>query len=43
MLVAAIAVRNNGSRLYGKPLQNLDTENGISILDFLRLDKICLA
>lgn len=32
-LVAAIAVRNQGSRLYGKPLQNLDYENGIRILD----------
>lgn len=32
-LVAAIACRNNGSRLYGKPLQNLDIENGISVLD----------
>ncbi len=32
-LVAAIAVRNQGSRLYGKPLQNLDVEAGICILD----------
>jgi spore coat polysaccharide biosynthesis protein SpsF len=32
-LVAAIACRNQGSRLYGKPLQNLDVENGIRILD----------
>ncbi|MHA8097397.1 hypothetical protein U8591_09675 [Aquirufa antheringensis] len=32
-LVAAIACRNNGSRLYGKPLQNLDTINQITILD----------
>ncbi|MBT4764594.1 acylneuraminate cytidylyltransferase [bacterium] len=32
-LVAALACRNKGSRLYGKPLQNLDIENGISILD----------
>ena len=32
-LVAVLACRNNGSRLYGKPLQNLDIENGISILD----------
>ena len=32
-LVAAIACRNQGSRLYGKPLQNLDVEHGISILD----------
>lgn len=32
-LVAAIACRNNGSRLYGKPLQNLDIVNQITILD----------
>jgi spore coat polysaccharide biosynthesis protein SpsF len=32
-LVAAIACRNNGSRLYGKPLQNLDVINEITILD----------
>ena len=32
-LVAALACRINGSRLYGKPLQNLDIEKGISILD----------
>ncbi|MGL1930805.1 MAG: hypothetical protein OCC45_03470 [Desulfotalea sp.] len=32
-LVAAIACRNLGSRLYGKPLQNLDIENGIRIID----------
>ena len=32
-LVAAIACRNQGSRLYGKPLQNLDVERGIRILD----------
>ncbi len=32
-LVAAIACRNNGSRLYGKPLQNLDVERQITILD----------
>lgn len=32
-LVAAIACRNQGSRLYGKPLQNLDVEIGIRILD----------
>ena len=34
-LVAAIACRNQGSRLYGKPLQNLDVENGVRILDQL--------
>ena len=32
-LVVALACRNKGSRLYGKPLQNLDIENGINILD----------
>ncbi len=32
-LVAAIACRNNGSRLYGKPLQNLDVINQVTILD----------
>lgn len=32
-LVAAIACRNQGSRLYGKPIQNLDVENGIRIID----------
>ncbi len=32
-IVAAVACRNNGSRLYGKPLQNLDVEKGITILD----------
>ena len=32
-LVAALACRNLGSRLYGKPLQNLDIEKGIRIID----------
>ena len=32
-LVAALACRNQGSRLYGKPLQNLDVTEGITILD----------
>lgn len=32
-LVAAIACRNQGSRLYGKPVQNLDVKNGIRIID----------
>jgi spore coat polysaccharide biosynthesis protein SpsF len=32
-LVAAIACRNQGSRLYGKPLQNLDVDSGVRILD----------
>lgn len=32
-LVAALACRNQGTRLYGKPLQNLDIERGIKIID----------
>lgn len=32
-LVAAIACRNQGSRLYGKPVQNLDVDRGIRIID----------
>ncbi len=32
-LVAALACRNQGSRLYGKPLQNLDVDNSIRIID----------
>jgi spore coat polysaccharide biosynthesis protein SpsF len=32
-LVACLACRLAGSRLYGKPLQNLDYERGVSILD----------
>lgn len=32
-LCAVVACRNNGSRLYGKPLQNLDVENKFKILD----------
>jgi spore coat polysaccharide biosynthesis protein SpsF len=32
-LIAAIACRNNGSRLYGKPLQNLDILEQVTILD----------
>ncbi len=34
-LVAALACRNQGSRLYGKPLQNLDIEKGIRIIDII--------
>jgi len=34
-LVAAIACRNDGARLYGKPLQNLDIQNGICVLDHI--------
>lgn len=32
-LVAAIACRNQGTRLYGKPIQNLDIKEGIRIID----------
>ncbi|MBO6675197.1 MAG: hypothetical protein JJ908_00330 [Rhizobiales bacterium] len=32
-LVAALACRNQGSRLYGKPVQNLDVDRGVCILD----------
>lgn len=32
-LVAAVACRNQGSRLYAKPLQNLDVERGVRIID----------
>lgn len=32
-LVAAIACRNMGARLYGKPVQNLDVEHGVRIID----------
>jgi spore coat polysaccharide biosynthesis protein SpsF len=32
-LVAAIACRNQGTRLYGKPVQNLDVETGTRIID----------
>tara|TARA_B110000902_G_C14287309_1_gene579395 strand:+ start:2347 stop:3099 length:753 start_codon:yes stop_codon:yes gene_type:complete len=32
-LVAALACRNQGSRLYGKPVQNLDVNAGIRIID----------
>jgi spore coat polysaccharide biosynthesis protein SpsF len=38
-LVCALACRNNGSRLYGKPLQNLDIERGYTILDYM-IDEI---
>lgn len=34
-LVAAVACRNQGSRLYGKPIQNLDVVSGVRILDNL--------
>jgi len=32
-LVAALACRNQGSRLYGKPLQNIDIKTGTRIID----------
>ena len=32
-LVLALACRNNGSRLYGKPLQSLDIKSGLTIMD----------
>ena len=32
-LVAVLACRNNGSRLYGKPLQNLDINEGVKVID----------
>ena len=32
-LVAALACRNQGSRLYAKPMQNLDVTSGIRIID----------
>ena len=34
-LIAAVACRNTGSRLYGKPLQNLDISKGIRIIDYI--------
>lgn len=34
-LVATLACRNNGSRLYGKPLHNLDIEKKVTVLDHL--------
>ena len=34
-LAAALACRSQGSRLYGKPLQKLDAEGRVSILDHL--------
>ena len=32
-LVAALACRNQGTRLYGKPIQNLDIDEGVRIID----------
>lgn len=50
-LVAVLACRNQGSRLYGKPIQNLDVDQGVTILDNIvacletieSVDKIVLA
>jgi spore coat polysaccharide biosynthesis protein SpsF len=41
-LVCVLACRNQGSRLYGKPLQNLDIKKRIKVIDFLlnRIKKI---
>lgn len=35
ILAAVLACRNQSLRLYAKPLQYLDTQNGVTILDFL--------
>ena len=34
-LVACLACRNQGTRLYGKPMQNLDIKMGLTILDYM--------
>ncbi len=34
-LVAALACRNQGTRLYGKPLQNLDIDKRLSVLEYM--------
>ena len=34
-LVAALACRNQGSRLYGKPMQNLDVNDCYKIIDYI--------
>ena len=34
-LIAALACRSTGSRLYGKPLQNLDIGEGITVLQYM--------
>jgi spore coat polysaccharide biosynthesis protein SpsF len=34
-LVACLACRNQGTRLYGKPLQNLDIEKGLTVLEYM--------
>ena len=34
-LVASLACRNQGTRLYGKPLQNLDIEKRVTVLEYM--------
>ena len=34
-LVCVLACRNQGSRLYGKPLQNLDIKKNVRIIDYI--------
>lgn len=34
-LVACLACRNQGTRLYGKPLQNLDIEKRVTVLEYM--------
>ena len=34
-LAAVLACRNQSSRLYAKPLQNLDVKNRVTILDYI--------
>ena len=34
-LVCVLACRNQGSRLYGKPLQNLDVQRKVRVIDYL--------
>jgi spore coat polysaccharide biosynthesis protein SpsF len=34
-LVACLACRNQGSRLYGKPMQNLDIEKKVTVLEYM--------
>jgi len=34
-LVACLACRNKGTRLYGKPLQNLDIEKRFTVIDYM--------
>ena len=34
-LVCVLACRNQGSRLYGKPLQNLDIKKKVRVIDYM--------